>query len=64
MVGLGKSETLHTHFFIKVNVKLYVISDVGRQAALAELRRADKLEDEVKKGLTSFRGGFEQSVTI
>ena len=31
---------------------------------MAELRRADKLEDEVKEGLTSFGGGFDESVTI
>ena len=54
---------LTPHFFVKV-VKLYVISDDGSQAAVAELRRADKLEDEVKEGVTSFRGGFEESVPI
>ena len=42
------------YFFIKVIVKLYVVSDDIRQAAVAELRRADKLEDEVKE--TSFIG--------
>ena len=56
----GRAETLTPHFFVKVIVKLYVISDGGRQDAVAELRRADKLEDEVKQGVTSFRGGFEE----
>ena len=53
-------------FFIKVRsiVKLYVISDDDRQAAIAMLRRADKLEDEFNEGVTSIRGGFEESVTI
>ena len=45
-------------------LKLYVISDDGRQAAVAELRSADKLEDEVEEGMTSFRSEFEESVTI
>ena len=64
VVGLGRVESLKLHFFIKVIVKLYVISNDGRQAAVAELRRADKLEDEVKKGVTSFRGGFKKRVPI
>ena len=51
------------HFCIKVIVKLYVISDIRRQVAVAELRRADKLNDEVMESVTSFRGGFEESVT-
>ena len=64
VVGLGKRPTLHTYLFIKVIVKLYVISDDGTQAAVAELRRANKLEDEVKEGVKSFIGGFEESVTM
>ena len=60
----GRADPLTLHFFVKVIVKLYVISDDGRQAAVAELRRADKLEDEVREGVTSFRGGFEESVPI
>ena len=62
--GLGRTEPLTTHFFVKVIVKLYVISDDGRQAAVAELQIADKLEDEVKEGMTSSRGGIEESVPI
>ena len=54
----------HPGFVIKVIVKLYVILDVGRRAAVAELRNVYKLKDEVKEGLTGFRGGFEESVTI
>ena len=46
-------EPFTPRFFIKVIIKLYVISDVGRRAAVAELRRADKLAKEVKEGLTS-----------
>ena len=37
-----------SHFFIKVIVKLYVISDDDRRAAAAELNRGDKLEDDIK----------------
>ena len=43
------------------------MDDDGRQAAVAEFRRADQLKDEVRKDVTSFRGGFEEieeSVTI
>ena len=57
-------EPFTPNFFIKVIVKLYVISDVRRDAAVADLKRADKLEDEVKEIMTSFRGAFEDSVTI
>ena len=53
-----------SRFYTKVIVKLKVISDDGRQAAVAEMRRADKFEDKVKEGVTSFRGRFEESVTI
>ena len=60
----GRPEPLRPHFFAKVIAKLYVISDHSRRAAVAEMRRADKLEDEVKKAVTSFRGGFEESVPI
>ena len=49
---------------MKVIVKLYVISNDDRQAAITELRRADKLEDEVKEGVTNFSGGFEEGITI
>ena len=49
---------------LMVIVKLYVIWDVGRQTAVAELGRDDKLEDGVKQSVTSIRGGFEESVTI
>ena len=59
----GKGGTPDIPFFIKVIVKLYVISDDGRQVAVAELR-ADKLEDEIKEGMTSIRCVFEESVTI
>ena len=51
-------EPYTAHFFINVIVKLYVISDDGRHAAVAELRRADKLEDDVKESVATFRGGF------
>ena len=50
-------------FLYKVIIKLYFISDDGRQAAVAELRWADNLEN-VKEGIISFRGGFEVSVII
>ena len=50
VVGLGKGWTPHTPFLYQTIVKLYVISDDGRKAAVAELSRADKLEDEVKEG--------------
>ena len=55
---LGRFEPLTSHFFIKVFVKLYVISNDGKQAAVAELRRTDKLKDEVKNGMTSVRDGY------
>ena len=38
--------------------------DDGRQAAVKELRRADKSEEKVKESVTSFRGGSEERVTI
>ena len=60
----GMVEPFTPNFFIKVIVKLYVTSDVRREAAVAELRRADKLKDEVNEIMTSFRGAFEDSVTI
>ena len=41
VVGWGRVEPRTPHFFIKVIVKLYLISDDGRQAAVTELRRAD-----------------------
>ena len=56
-------EPLTPHFFINVIVKLHVISYDGRQVAVAELR-TDMLDDEVKERVTSFRDGFEESVTI
>ena len=47
-----------------MNVKLYIISDDGWQAAVGAERRADNLKDVVKEGVTSFRPEFEESVTI
>ena len=44
----GRVEPFKLHFFIKVIVKLYVISNVGTEAVIAKLR-ADKLEDEVRR---------------
>ena len=41
-----------TPFLYKSYVKVYAISDNGKQAAVAELR-ADKLEEEDKEGVTS-----------
>ena len=64
LVGLGKGWIPKIYFFTKFIVKLYVISDDGRQATIAELRRNDELEDEVKDDVMSFRGGFEETVTI
>ena len=57
-------EILTPHFFVKIILKLYVISNDGRQAAVAELRRADMFRMRFKEGVTSFRGGFEESVTV
>ena len=57
-------ESFTSHFVIKVIVQLYIISDVGREAAVAMSRRADKLKDRIKESVTSFRGVFEESVTI
>ena len=54
-------ESLSHHFFIKYIVKLNVISDDDRQAAVAELRKVDKLEDEVRECVTSFRGGLKRA---
>ena len=51
-------------FFKKINVKSYAILDDGRQAAVAELRRADELEDEVAESVTSSGGGLAECVTI
>ena len=55
---MRRVEPFTPHFFVKVIVKLYFISDVGRQAAAAE---GDKLEDEFKERVASFRGGFEEA---
>ena len=52
------------NFFIKIIVKLYVISDDGKQAAVTELRRAVKLEDVVTESMTIFRSGIEESLMI
>ena len=51
-------EPLTPRLCIKGIVRLYIISDDGRQA---DLRRAEKLEDDVKVGVASFRGGCDES---
>ena len=55
-IGLGKVDPFTPYFFIKVFVQLYVILGDGRHATVAELRKVDKLDDEVQESGTSFRG--------
>ena len=40
-------------------IKLYVILDDGRQATVAELTIADKLDDEAMEVVICLRDGFE-----
>ena len=64
LVDLKRIEPFTYRFFIKAIVKLYVILDVGREAAVGEMRKADKLKDEIKKSVTSSRGRFKESLAI